>query len=86
VLEIWARHKLTILFVTHDVEEAVYISSRALVMCPRPGRIVEDIPIGIPFPRSQLVTRERPDFLESRRRIFRATFGEIAEKAVELAA
>ena len=86
MLHIWQRHKLTILFVTHDVEEAVYLSTRALVMCPRPGRVVEDIPIDIPFPRSQLTTRERPDFLEFRRRIFKATFGELAEKTYDLPA
>lgn len=84
ILEIWRRYELTIIFVTHDVEEAVYLSTRALVMSPRPGRIVDDIPIGIPHPRKQLSTRERPDFLEFRRRIFRATFGEVAEESVEL--
>jgi len=84
ILEIWRRYELTILFVTHDVEEAVYLSTRALVMSARPGRIVDDIAIDIPYPRSQLSTRERPDFLEYRRRIFRATFGELAEERVEI--
>ncbi len=83
-LKIWRRYELTILFVTHDVEEAVYLSTRALVMSPRPGRVVDDIGIDIPYPRSQLSTRERPDFLDYRRRIFRATFGEAAEEHVEL--
>jgi NitT/TauT family transport system ATP-binding protein len=86
MLHIWARQKLTVLFVTHDVEEAVYLSTRALVMCPRPGRVVEDIPINIPFPRSQLTTRERPDFLECRRRIFKSTFGDLAEKSYDVPA
>ena len=82
MLEIWRRHRLTILFVTHDVEEAVYLSTRVLVMSARPGRIVDDIAIDIPWPRHQLTTRERPDFLEYRRRIFRATSGE-GEQRVE---
>jgi NitT/TauT family transport system ATP-binding protein len=85
-IDIWRRHQLTILFVTHDVEEAVYLSTRALVMSPRPGRIADDIAIHIPYPRSQLSTRERPDFLEYRRRIFRATFGEMQETRAELPA
>jgi len=54
------------------------------VMSPRPGRIIDDIAIDIPYPRSQLTTREQPEFLEYRRRIFRATFGEVAEERIEL--
>ena len=49
---IWERHRLTVLFVTHDVEEAVYVSDRVLVMTNRPGKIKEEIEVGLPRPRS----------------------------------
>lgn len=54
LLEIWRKDsKTTILFVTHNVYEAVYLSTRVIVMSPQPGRIVADIPISEPFPRGE---------------------------------
>ena len=58
--DIWEQHRLTVLFVTHDVEEAVYISDRVLVMTNRPGRIKDEIrvPLAAPAqPRDALVAR-----------------------------
>ena len=48
---IWEDHKITVLFVTHDVEEAVFVSDRVVVMTNRPGRIKEEIPVDLPRPR-----------------------------------
>ena len=48
---IWERHRLTVLFITHDVEEAVYLSDRVAVMTNRPGRIKTTVPIDLPRPR-----------------------------------
>lgn len=48
---IWESHKLTVLFITHDVEEAVYLSDRVAVMTNRPGRIKAIVPIDLPRPR-----------------------------------
>jgi len=48
---IWERHRLTVLFITHDVEEAVYLSDRVAVMSNRPGRIKLVVPIDLPRPR-----------------------------------
>ncbi|HVO53087.1 MAG TPA: ABC transporter ATP-binding protein [Solirubrobacterales bacterium] len=50
--KIWEEHKITVLFVTHDVEEAVFISDRVVVMTNRPGEIKEEITIDLPRPRS----------------------------------
>jgi len=49
---IWEKHRLTVLFVTHDVEEAVYMSDRVAVMSNRPGRIKANIAIDLPRPRT----------------------------------
>jgi NitT/TauT family transport system ATP-binding protein len=48
---IWEKHRLTVLFVTHDVEEAVYLSDKVAVMTNRPGRIKTIVPIDLPRPR-----------------------------------
>ncbi|HZI82921.1 MAG TPA: ABC transporter ATP-binding protein [Casimicrobiaceae bacterium] len=50
--ELWARERLTILFVTHSIFEAVFLSTRVLVMSPRPGRIVGEVAIDEPHPRA----------------------------------
>jgi len=51
LLEIWARTKLTVIFVTHAVEEAVLLSDRVVVMTAGPGRIEEDVPLTLQRPR-----------------------------------
>jgi NitT/TauT family transport system ATP-binding protein len=50
---IWEEHRLTVLFVTHDVEEAVYISDRIVVMGIGPGHIKQSFPVDLPRPRQQ---------------------------------
>ena len=52
LLHIWQRSGKTVLFITHSIPEAVYLSDRVLVMSPRPGRIVDSVPIDLPRPRS----------------------------------
>ncbi len=51
LLELWAGKKLTVIFVTHSIYEAVYLSTRVAVMAARPGRIVEQVAIDEPYPR-----------------------------------
>ncbi len=62
LLEIWASHRTTVVFVTHDVEEAVLLADTVVVMSPRPGRISGVIAIDIPRPRS-------PDAVESEEQV-----------------
>jgi NitT/TauT family transport system ATP-binding protein len=52
LLELWQRQKLTVVFVTHSIHEAVFLSQRVVVMAARPGRIVEEFAIDEPYPRS----------------------------------
>ncbi|MDX1447805.1 MAG: ABC transporter ATP-binding protein [Acidimicrobiia bacterium] len=63
LLAIWAETQTTVVFVTHSIPEAVFLSTRAVVMSPRPGRIEEVIPIDLGQPR-QFETREEPQFYD----------------------
>lgn len=56
----------SILFVTHDIEEAIYLGNRVIALAPNPGRIAEVVDIDLPRPRNQLTTRDDPRFLEYR--------------------
>lgn len=62
LLRLWAADRKTVLMVTHSIQEAVLLSDRVVVMSPRPGRLVADIPISLPRPRSlKMVTA--PEFV-----------------------
>ncbi|WP_150287032.1 ABC transporter ATP-binding protein [Rhabdaerophilum calidifontis] len=61
LLGIWERERKTVLFVTHDIEEAIFVGSRCLVMSARPGRVKADIPIPLPHPRHYTM-KTSPDF------------------------
>ena len=63
LLKIWEASGSTIVFVTHSIAEAVFLSTRVVVMSPRPGRISEVIPVDLPQPRTA-TTREEPHFFE----------------------
>ena len=68
LLELWARTKKTIVFVTHSIPEAVFLSTRIVVMSPRPGRIIDVIDVGLPAKRT-LEIRETPEFLKIAHRV-----------------
>jgi NitT/TauT family transport system ATP-binding protein len=63
LLEIWARTKLTVIFVTHAIEEAILLADRVVAMQPGPGRVVSDTRIELPRPRDV----SSPEFNELRR-------------------
>jgi len=63
LLDIWSQSNKTVLFVTHQIDEAVFLSDRVLVMSARPGRLIADITIDIPRPRDLRVKRD-PRFVE----------------------
>jgi len=70
VLALHAETAATIVFVTHDLEEAIYLGDRVVGLLPHPGRVGIDIDIGLARPRTQLATREDPEFLRLRRVLF----------------
>ena len=61
LLGIWEREKKTILFVTHDIEEAIFLANRVVVMSARPGRIKADIKVDLPHPRHYTL-KTSPEF------------------------
>lgn len=63
LLEIWQQDRKLVVFVTHDIEEAILLGDRVLVVSGRPGRILEEIPIPLARPRS-LAAPDRPDITE----------------------
>jgi len=60
----------TVLFVTHDLEEAIYLGDRVVALKANPGRLAQMIDVSLPRPRDQLSTREAPEFLRLRHRLF----------------
>jgi NitT/TauT family transport system ATP-binding protein len=68
LLELWDRTKKTVVFVTHSIPEAVFLSTRIVVMSPRPGRIIDVIETKLPRNRT-LDIRESPEFLKIAHRV-----------------
>ncbi|WP_315714281.1 MULTISPECIES: ABC transporter ATP-binding protein [unclassified Bradyrhizobium] len=81
LLGIWERDQKTVLFVTHDIEEAIFLGSRVLVMSARPGRIKADIKIELPHPRSYKI-KTSPEFVALKERLVE----EIRAEALKVAA
>ena len=71
LLDVWADLRTTVVFVTHDVAEAVYLSDRVFVMAPRPGRICDVVDVDLPRPRA-LGVEETDEFAVIERRLRRA--------------
>ncbi|BAT58500.1 aliphatic sulfonates import ATP-binding protein SsuB [Variibacter gotjawalensis] len=61
LLGIWERERKTVVFVTHDIEESIFLASRVLVMSARPGRIKADVRVDLPYPRHYTV-KTSPEF------------------------
>jgi NitT/TauT family transport system ATP-binding protein len=76
LLHIWKEHKRTILYVTHDIEEAILMGDEVIVMSGRPGTIRQIIPINIERPR-QLADRNHPELADLRLQIWRMLEDEV---------
>jgi NitT/TauT family transport system ATP-binding protein len=70
ILVLSNEQRMTVVFITHDLEEAIYLGDRVVVLGDTPARIVETIDVDLPHPRDQLTTREDPRFLAHRHRLF----------------
>ena len=78
LLETWERDRKTCFFITHDVDEAIILAQKVIVMSARPGRIKEIIDIDIPYPRGQ-ETKMSPRFLELKNEIWSLVYQEYLE-------
>jgi NitT/TauT family transport system ATP-binding protein len=75
LLEVWEKIRTTVVFVTHDIDEALFLADRVIVMTHRPGRLLADIPIDFPRPRHRdLLTA--PEFVAIKRQCLRRLHGE----------
>ena len=70
LLDVWSDYGMTVLFVTHDIDEAVYLADRVVVLTASPARVDQIIGVDLPRPRHQLATKERPEFARLRARVF----------------
>ncbi|MGN1025289.1 MAG: ABC transporter ATP-binding protein [Faecousia sp.] len=78
LLETWEKEKKTCFFITHDVDEAVILAQRVIIMSARPGRIKKIVDIDIPYPRTQ-ATKTDPRFLELKSEIWNQVYQEFLE-------
>jgi NitT/TauT family transport system ATP-binding protein len=74
LLKIWADFSLTVLFVTHDIEEAIYLSQTVVVLSKSPAIVTDRIDIDLPYPRNQLTTKEDPRYIAYRHQLFEKVF------------
>jgi NitT/TauT family transport system ATP-binding protein len=65
----WEKEQKTCFFITHDVDEAVLLATRVIIMSARPGRIIDEVKIDLPYPRNQ-ATKLAPDFIKHRNYIW----------------
>jgi NitT/TauT family transport system ATP-binding protein len=82
---LWRKLGLTVVFVTRDVDEGVYLSSRVVALTRAPGTIAIDIPIALPEPRDQIATRALSSYLDYRGRLLAQLFADEGIKSVEAA-
>jgi len=75
VLSIRHEYGVTVLFVTHDIDESVYMGDRVVILTPRPSRVQEVLEIDLPRPRDQVETKEMPEFAHLRAHVYRAIKG-----------
>lgn len=68
LLEVWGREKTTVLFITHDIDEAIFLSQRIIVMGVAPGRFLQEFEVTLPTERTPEI-REHPDFLSLKHEI-----------------
>ena len=78
LLETWEKEKNTCFFITHDVEEAIILAQRVVIMSARPGRVKEIVPVNIPYPRTQ-ETKMTKEFLDLKVHVWGQVYREFLE-------
>ncbi|MET1019411.1 MAG: ABC transporter ATP-binding protein [Microterricola sp.] len=80
LLETWQKERRTAVFITHDVDEAVFLANRVVVMSPRPGRISEIVDVPLAYPRTEEM-RLSSEFAELRARVWRGVHHQPEQKS-----
>jgi NitT/TauT family transport system ATP-binding protein len=75
---------VTVVFVTHDIDEAVYMADRVIALTPRPTRVQTIVDVDLPRPRDQLTTKELPEFAALRGRVYRQVRQQADETPADL--
>jgi NitT/TauT family transport system ATP-binding protein len=70
VRDVWQRFGITMLFVTHDIDESVYLGQRVVILSASPTTVIEDVAVDLPAERDQLTTRSDPRFIELRGHVY----------------
>ncbi len=83
LLWLWREFGLTILFVTHDLDEALYLAQRVVVLSASPGAVAEIVDVPLPYPRNQVETRRDPIYLELRERLYRSMVAQVVAGRAE---
>jgi NitT/TauT family transport system ATP-binding protein len=81
LLDVWHRTNLTVLLVTHDVDEAAYLADRIVVLSASPALVKETIDVELPRPRDQIRTRQLPEFADLRGRVFASVRAEAGRQS-----
>src|SRR5437762_8249539 len=71
ILRVREQYGITILFVTHDIDESVYLSDRVIVLTHSPTEVKEVVAVDLPSPRDQIATKELPEFTQLRAHVYR---------------
>jgi NitT/TauT family transport system ATP-binding protein len=85
ILEVRREYGVTVVFVTHDIDESVYLGDRIVVLTPSPTTVQEVLEVDLPVPRDQVETKELPEFAQLRGHVWRQIKREQEEKAPEAA-
>jgi NitT/TauT family transport system ATP-binding protein len=83
-LKLRHEYAVTVVFVTHDIDEAVYMADRVIALTPRPTRVQTIVDVDLPRPRDQLTTKELPEFAALRGRVYRQVRQQADETPADL--
>jgi NitT/TauT family transport system ATP-binding protein len=83
LLWLWQQLGLTILFVTHDLDEALYLAQRVVVLSASPGTVAKIVEVPLAYPRSQVGTRREPVYLELRAQLYRSMVEQVVAGRAE---
>src|SRR6516225_11041579 len=85
LLELWRELGLTVVFVTHDLDEALYLAQRVVLLSTSPGSVAEILDVPLPYPRNQVETRRQPIYLELRAHLYNLMVKQVMAGRTEVA-